>query len=129
VPRGRAVETCFAPPPRRRKLCRPDEDDLRGGRENSMHPHREDQVTREESGHNREVIRRCPPHLLERLRRARDSEAQATRRGLLRGSRILVVVAGYPGEPVKRRYYERARALGVELVLLDGPWHAADGLL
>jgi biotin carboxylase len=52
--------------------------------------------------------------------RASGPEADALRRGLLAGSRIAVIEPGYLN---KRFVYERARALGVELVLVG----ASDG--
>jgi carnosine synthase len=50
-----------------------------------------------------------------------DARGDAERRALLAGARIAIVGAGYPG---KRFLYERARDLGVELVLVDatGTW-------
>ena len=47
-------------------------------------------------------------------------EAEAQRLSLLRGRRILMIMGGYPG---KRPMYERARELGVKVVMLDGPGH------
>ena len=52
--------------------------------------------------------------------RAASPEAEAQRLALLRGRRILMIMGGYPG---KRPMYERARELGVKLVMLDGPGH------
>src|SRR5579872_6987032 len=52
---------------------------------------------------------------------ARGPESDALRRVLLAGSRIAVIEPGYPN---KRFVYERAAALGVELVLVakSGSW-------
>lgn len=55
--------------------------------------------------------------LIETLRHA-GPEADEQRRALLRGRRVLLVLGGYPG---KRMLYERARELGLQLVVLDGP--------
>jgi len=52
--------------------------------------------------------------------RVSTPEAEAQRLALLRGRRILIVMGSYPG---KRPMYERARALGINLVVLDGPGH------
>lgn len=57
--------------------------------------------------------------LMARLRRA-TPEAEAQRIALLAGRRLLIVMGSYPG---KRPMYERARALGIKLVVLDGPGH------
>lgn len=46
--------------------------------------------------------------------------AEAQRLALLRGRHILIVMGSYPG---KRPMYERARELGLKLVVLDGPGH------
>ncbi len=46
--------------------------------------------------------------------------AEAQQLALLRDKRILIVMGSYPG---KRPMYERARQLGVKLVVLDGPGH------
>ena len=68
---------------------------------------------------------RYPASLAPQLRSSSDAEAQTLRRALLYGSRILVVMAGYPGEPVRRDYFARARELGVELVLVESARHMA----
>lgn len=47
-------------------------------------------------------------------------EAEAQRLAWLRGKRILFVMGSYLG---KRPMYERARELGIRLVVLDGPGH------
>ncbi|MFN8491618.1 MAG: ATP-grasp domain-containing protein [Caldilineaceae bacterium] len=47
-------------------------------------------------------------------------EAETQRLARLRGRRILIVMGSYLG---KRPMYERARALGLNLVVLDGPGH------
>ncbi len=52
--------------------------------------------------------------------RASGAEVEAQRRELLRGKRFLFVMGSYPG---KRHMYERARELGVNMVVLDGPGH------
>lgn len=52
------------------------------------------------------------------LARARGPESDELRRELLAGSRIAVIEPGYPN---KRFVYERAAALGVELVLVAKP--------
>lgn len=77
-------------------------------------------------GPPRTSTRRCPELMRPVLRQRADETAQEVRRGLLRGARVLVVLAGYPGEEVKTRYYERAHELGVEVVVLD---HRADGVI
>jgi len=46
--------------------------------------------------------------------------AETQRLALLHGRRILIVMGSYPG---KRPMYERARELGIKLVVLDGPGH------
>ena len=46
------------------------------------------------------------------------SEGQGLRRQLLSGAVVVIVCAGYSG---KRFIYERAKALGVRLVVVDGP--------
>ncbi len=64
-----------------------------------------------------------PMPLTEELKqtlRAAGPEVEAERLAWLRGRRILMVMGGYPG---KRPMYERARELGVSLVMLDGPGH------
>src|SRR5829696_1516390 len=52
----------------------------------------------------------------------RDSHpaTEVLRRSVLSGRRILIVQPAYAG---KRAYYERARELGIKLVLLDEPGH------
>src|SRR5262245_11675045 len=74
---------------------------------------------------------RCPEGLISTLRSSGDESTRALRRALLHGNRILVVMAGYPGEPVRRDYFVRARELGVEVVILDSPkhLHLADDLI
>ena len=52
--------------------------------------------------------------------RGSGTEIEMQRRELLRGKRFLIVMGGYPG---KRAMYEHARALGVSMVVLDGPGH------
>ena len=52
--------------------------------------------------------------------RASGAEVERQRIELLRGKRFLIVMGGYPG---KRPMYEHARALGVSMVVLDGPGH------
>ncbi|HEX5808040.1 MAG TPA: ATP-grasp domain-containing protein [Anaerolineales bacterium] len=47
-------------------------------------------------------------------------EADTQRLALLRDRRFLIVMGSYPG---KRPMYERARELGVSMVVLDGPGH------
>jgi carnosine synthase len=76
----------------------------------------------------RTVRRRCPECLLPVLRDRADDTAQAVRRALLRSARVLVVRAGYPGEEVKRKYFERAAALGVKIVLLHHTEDQVHGL-
>ena len=56
--------------------------------------------------------------------RGNDPEIEAQRLALLRGRRILIVMGGYSG---KRPMYERARELGVSLVVMDGPGHWTQG--
>src|SRR4051794_38433609 len=68
--------------------------------------------------HNRRKSR-CPRNLVWRLIGAKDVAAQQLRLELVRGSRILVVMGSYPGESIRRDYYERARELGVTVVLLE----------
>jgi biotin carboxylase len=53
-------------------------------------------------------------------------ETDASRLGHLRGKRFLIVNGGYEG---KRTLYERARSLGVSMVMLDGPGHWTQGTL
>ncbi len=74
------------------------------------------------------VKRRCPEALLEVLREHADPTAQAVRRALLRGARVLVVRAGYAGETVRRDYYHRAAKLGVRLTLLHEQSDTIHGL-
>ena len=57
---------------------------------------------------------------LKQALRQSGPEAEAQRLSLLHGRRILMVMGGYLG---KRSMYERARELGVTLVVLDGPGH------
>jgi biotin carboxylase len=59
------------------------------------------------------------PELLATLRHA-GPEADEQRRALLHGRRVLFVMGGYPG---KRAMYQRARELGIRMVVLDGPGH------
>lgn len=68
--------------------------------------------------------------LQERLRAA-TSEGRKLRRTLLKGSVVVIVVAGYEG---KRFIYERMRELGIRIVILDtkDSWAAAlvkDGIV
>lgn len=57
---------------------------------------------------------------LKQALRAAGAEVEVQRRELLHGKRFLIVMGGYPG---KRAMYEHARALGVSMVVLDGPGH------
>jgi len=57
---------------------------------------------------------------LKQALRVSSPEAEAQRLALLRGRRFLIVMGGYVG---KRLMYEHARALGVSMVVLDGPGH------
>jgi carnosine synthase len=57
---------------------------------------------------------------LKQTLRTSGDEIERQRRDLLHGKRFLIVMGGYPG---KRPMYEHARALGVSMVVLDGPGH------
>lgn len=64
-----------------------------------------------------------PVPITEELRqtmRGASAEAEAQRLALLHGRRFLFVMGSYPG---KRHMYEHARAVGVSMVVLDGPGH------
>jgi len=52
--------------------------------------------------------------------RASGAEVEMQRQNLLRGKRFLFVMGSYLG---KRHMYEHARAVGVNMVVLDGPGH------
>lgn len=58
--------------------------------------------------------------LMQELLASLSNEVEARRLELLRGRRILIVMGFYEG---KLSMYQRARELGVKLVMLDGPDH------
>ena len=83
-------------------------------------------VSGEASGHDEEPdaagLSSILTEELKETLRGTGLEVEAKRLELLRGRRFLIVMGGYPG---KRMMYERARELGVSLVVVDGPGHWA----
>lgn len=85
---------------------------------------------REQSPFFSPVFAHLPTIKPEKLRIASE-EAQSLRRKLMRDSNILIIQGGYSG---KSFIYERLKALGVNVYILDGPdsvWRTAadDGLI
>jgi biotin carboxylase/tryptophan 2,3-dioxygenase len=76
-------------------------------------------LRRPPQGDPKTIRTRCPADRRKFLTETASHEASTERLQLLAGSKILLILAGYPGEPAREDYLQRAKALGVHISLLD----------